>query len=387
MTTTTPKRLAAIRLPGGQAPLYRQVCDAMSGAIAEAEFAPTEKLPTEQELAEHLGLNRLTVRRAYQDLKERGLIIQRRGSGSFVTADAMKRLKVAPKRRLRQVAFAFNVANFHSRRSYIIMELLEGVADRLRNRNADLCHLPVDVGADTEKLLQWFRRFDGIIVQGDLTRTLPQPIWSTLRKEGIPVVATLMSPIITDMPSVHYDRRTAARQAVNHLVQWGSRRLAYVGPLESEVAQAKTAGFLDGLRQHGLALEAGFQIGVQRTPGEGFAVARRLMNADRMPDGIFVDGDFVACELIQALTDASVSVPQDVAVVGYDDIPEAAQCRPSLTSVRPPRREIGQTAADLLSRWQPDTPAPRSIIMDAQIIVRQSCPSTFEGSEPRKGDT
>ncbi|MFI5909058.1 LacI family DNA-binding transcriptional regulator [Dactylosporangium sp. NPDC051541] len=177
-----------------------------------------------------------------------------------------------------------------------------------------------------------------------------------LRSAGRPELA---------MPFVDVDNRDGARQAVEHLLLRGRRIIATIaGPPDSPAA----ADRLEGYRRAMLA--AGRQpliaYGDFTTPSGGHAAAWLLDRTPRL-DGLFVASDAMAAGALQALRKSGRRVPEDVAVVGFDDVPFAAMTTPALTTVRQPVEELGAvTAARLLD------PADDNPILPTELVVRAS---------------
>ncbi|MFG2039261.1 LacI family DNA-binding transcriptional regulator [Dactylosporangium sp. NPDC048998] len=169
------------------------------------------------------------------------------------------------------------------------------------------------------------------------------------------------------IPYVDVDNRDGARQAVEHLLLRGRRTIAMIaGPPDSPAA----ADRLDGYRHAMLA--AGRQplaaYGDFSTPSGGHAAAWLLDRTPRL-DALFVASDAMAAGALQALRKAGRRVPEDVAVVGFDDAPLAAFTTPALTTVRQPVEDLGAVTAALL--LAPD-PAPENPILPTELVVRAS---------------
>jgi len=109
------------------------------------------------------------------------------------------------------------------------------------------------------------------------------------------------------------------------------------------------------------------------SPQAGYPVMKRLLEKTRDFTAVFAYNDLSAIGAIRALTDVGLRVPQDVSVVGFDDIPTAAFYSPSLTTVRQPLRDMGQIAAStLLGRLNESTEPPATIAVEPELIVRES---------------
>lgn len=169
---------------------------------------------------------------------------------------------------------------------------------------------------------------------------------------------------------VDVDNIAAARVATRHLVDLGRTRIATIsGTLTMESAIDRRQGFRDALSEAGLTPfveEAG-----DYSEASGAEAARRILAAGR-PDAIFVASDLMARGALTALRAAGIRVPDDVAVVGFDDSSVALSCDPPLTTIRQPMYAQGEAMAQvLLSRLAGDDP-PRTTILPTELVVRAS---------------
>ncbi|MDT0181818.1 LacI family DNA-binding transcriptional regulator [Microbacterium sp. ARD31] len=220
--------------------------------------------------------------------------------------------------------------------------------------------------------------FERVQVEGALVSPFGQtrPWLDRLRRRGIPVVLVDAVDDTGQSPSVSFDDVAGGRLAAEHLLSTGRRRLAFVGARE-EVRQVRErlAGARAAVAAHpGATIEP---IWTRRTTSElGRAFGEQI--ADRSPgdrpDGIVTSNDHLAIGLLHGLVTRGVRVPEDIAVVGYDDIEFAAIAAVPLTSVRQPAREMGRTAAEmLLARVNGDDHEQlESVVYQPELIVRAS---------------
>jgi DNA-binding LacI/PurR family transcriptional regulator len=159
--------------------------------------------------------------------------------------------------------------------------------------------------------------------------------------------------------------------AVRLLAGLGRRRIATItGPLDMSVSIDRFDGFRAELAAHD-AVDAGSADGDFSTDG-GRRAMEELLAADPGIDAVFAANDLMAIGAIQALTAAGRRVPDDVAVVGFDDSPVAASSRPALTTVRQPMVEIGRALAGLLLTQIASGEPPPPIVLPAEIVRRDS---------------
>ncbi|UDF05008.1 LacI family DNA-binding transcriptional regulator [Asticcacaulis sp. AND118] len=183
-----------------------------------------------------------------------------------------------------------------------------------------------------------------------------------------------------DLPSLVVDNHGGALEAVRHLVEQGCRRIAHIaGPESNLEAQDRLRGYLDGLKEAGRA-EAGFEPRVlpgDFTEATGYAAIQALLTQDDMPDGLFAANDMMALGASLALREAGLSIPGDVAVIGFDDIPVTRYASPPISTLRAGVFDIGRRSLELLSalieRGGTESPSSAaSLIVRPELVVRAS---------------
>ncbi|MGR0320963.1 LacI family DNA-binding transcriptional regulator [Agromyces sp. ZXT2-3] len=187
---------------------------------------------------------------------------------------------------------------------------------------------------------------------------------------GVPVVA-VASEVEPGLHRVSFDQAAGARLATEHLIALGHRRIAHVaGPADSMDAAERRRGVAAALADHGLEVRE--PIAGDWLAASGHAAGRRLL-ADGWASAVVVGNDQMSLGLLHACHEAGVSVPGDLSVVGFDDIPEAAYFTPALTTVRQDfdslGRDIMATVADVL---RDEAAAPDRTSRVPELVVRES---------------
>ncbi|WP_344631803.1 LacI family DNA-binding transcriptional regulator [Streptomyces glaucosporus] len=201
------------------------------------------------------------------------------------------------------------------------------------------------------------------------------------RRHGIPYVVVDRVVPSAEGCSVSVDDITGGALAARHLLAQGHRELVYVsGPMHLSQCRDRYTGALEALREAGLPEES-----LRRIEGErldvtaGRDAGARLLGMTPRPTAVFCANDLLALGVLQALFAAGVSVPDDIALVGYDDIEFAAAAAVPLTSVRQPAARMGQTAADLLieeTGEEAGSHRHQRIVLRPELVVRDSSIST-----------
>src|SRR5688500_890927 len=181
------------------------------------------------------------------------------------------------------------------------------------------------------------------------------------------------------VPCVGLDLNRAGYIATEHLISLGRRRIGYIGDrFGSILFEVRGGGYRDAMKHHGLPVEDELQFEYPFT-GEindyrsGYAVGERVAKMDRKPDAMFVFNDLGALGFQDALLDGGIRVPDDIAIVGLDDIELASRARVPLTTVRQPTDRIGAVAVDtLVARLHGEHPKTRQLFVP-ELVVRESC--------------
>jgi LacI family transcriptional regulator len=215
---------------------------------------------------------------------------------------------------------------------------------------------------------------DGLVVSGP---RVDDPSLAELVRDGFPIVLQGALPDVS-APSVDVDNVAGARGAVEHLISLGHRRIACItnAPLVYTAAQERLDGYR--LALEAADLDASLELvaeGAFDAPSGHAAMAQLL--ARTAFDAAFVASDVVALGAIGALREAGRRVPDDVSIVGFDDIPLAAYFDPPLTTVRLPAYELGHAAGRALLERIADREIPPRTLLPTELIVRSStAPST-----------
>jgi LacI family transcriptional regulator len=192
-----------------------------------------------------------------------------------------------------------------------------------------------------------------------------------LYQQGFPVV------IIDDQqkqitPLISADNVNGAYMAVRHLVNLGHRRIAHIqGPHEYLVSHDRHRGYCQALQEAGITPDPAFIVEGDFLPGSGHACASKFFELplEQRPTAIFASSDEMAYGVLTAAEEYGLSVPQDVALVGFDDDPPSAHTRPALTTVRQPFFEMGQQGIKLLL----------SMVATPQINIHSQWTSSMAG--------
>jgi len=229
----------------------------------------------------------------------------------------------------------------------------------------------------TTSARQWLqnmraRATDGVIL---VTSDLESPIGAELRRLDVPTVVIDPAGVpALDVPTIGATNWAGGLSATQHLVQLGHRRVGFVaGPKNLLCSRARMDGYRAGLEAAGIKPDESLIRQGDFLYDSGFAAGASLLDMDRPPTAIFASSDTMALGVHEAARQRGLRVPNDLSVVGFDDLPEARWASPPLTTVRQPLAEMGGLAARTILRLArgEEIQAPR-IELATELIVRDS---------------
>lgn len=252
---------------------------------------------------------------------------------------------------------------------------LSGVAEAC---NTHRYHLMLSLFNDPAGQEDMYRRvlgsryLDGAVVASN---RLNDPLIPVLLEDNVTFVVAGRHPD----PRVHYvdtDNAGGARMAVEHLIRLGHRRIATItGPLEMPAGQDRLLGYRQAMEAHRLPVDPALIVHGDYTQPSGMTAMQRLLPAS--PTAVFAANDSMAIGAVRALRRAGKQIPSDVAIVGFDDLPLAADVEPALTTVRQPIARMGAMAVEvlvgLLGNPEGVTSQPVRVILPTELVVRDSC--------------
>jgi len=260
--------------------------------------------------------------------------------------------------------------------------LLRGATEACNSHQYQLMLSLFTANTDRQEIYQRILRsgyLDGAIVA---SASLDDPLIPNLLRDQIPFVSVGRRP----NERIHYvdaDNINGARMAVEHLIRLGHRRIATItGPLHMIAGQDRLSGYRQALEARGIPVEEGMIVEGDFTESGGTAAMQRLLPAS--PSAVFVASDTMAVGALKALRQANRRVPQDIALVSFDDIPIASAIEPALTTVRQGIEQMGSMAVEVLlsvleASSEEETPAQR-IVLPTELVIRASCGSALSRS-------
>ncbi|MRR32875.1 LacI family transcriptional regulator, partial [bacterium] len=210
---------------------------------------------------------------------------------------------------------------------------------------------------------------DGAVIASIL---INDPIIQSLNASKMPFVLIGRHPTM-DVNYLDVDNQQAGRKATMHLVRLGYKRIGTITGSQNHVAgYDRYLGYLKAIEDSGHPVRNELVAEGDFSEQGGYDAMLRLLKYK--PDAVFVASDMMAFGAMRALREAKLRIPEDVAIVGFDDIPTAAKAEPPLTTVRQNISQMGGKAVDLLIEIIESGMRPtHKVFMDTELVVRESC--------------
>ncbi len=214
------------------------------------------------------------------------------------------------------------------------------------------------------------RRVDGVLVASSRVGELHTPLLSELQ---IPIVLLNNQHPSTFVHSVRFDNQAGAYEAVRHLLKLGHSQIAYLGDRFGLHSDAERyAGYRKVIAEAGLTVNEDFVIRADGKPAGGRIGAQQLFSSKTLPTAVFCYNDMTALAVLSEAALEGIAVPEDLSVIGFDDIFFASYLNPPLTTVRQPMKELGRRAMQLLLALLRKEETERTILVSGELVVRGS---------------
>lgn len=361
-------------MPEADLPKHRQVFDSLLNAIQSGVYRVGDRLPSEAELGKAFLASRITIAKAVNELQRLGMVSRRAGAGTYVL----------PRKQAAGCVFGLLIPDLG--RTEIFEPICHGMMRSPLSAAHSLLwgHAMGEAKQQEEEAEQLCYQYISQKVSGVFFAPLeftPQKdvfnhrIASALEHAGIPVV--LLDRCILPYPErsrydlVGIDNRRAGFQITRHLLQLGSRRIAFAAkPLSAPTVDARIAGYREALHCAGLSLQENL---VRYGDPEDKAFIQELLD-ECAPEAVVCANDLTAARLMHGFLEAGVRIPEDIRMVGIDDVKYASMLPVPLTTHHQNCGDIGSVAiSTMLDRIEHPALPTRDILLQATLVVRKSC--------------
>lgn len=330
---------------------------------------------TLEDIAKKAGVSRSTVSRVVNehpyvrtDVRKRVLkVIQDTG----YHPNAAARTLVSQRSSMLGLVIPRSVSSFFT--DPYFPHLTQGITQACNQFDYTLALFVIGSKEDEEKTLPRVSRngfLDGLIIQ---TGILGDQLVDRLTSSNIPLVVAGRPHQQNGVSYVDVDNVAAAMVATNHLIQLGRKRIALItGPQSRCESIDRKNGYIQALKAHGYSVDEKLIVESEFTGTGGYIAMQQLLQ--QKPDAIFAASDDLAIGAIHAVRDVGLRVPEDIAFVGFDDLPTTALSGINLTTIRQPVVKFGVKVVELLIDLIENGVKPaRRLIMDTELIIRDTC--------------
>jgi signal transduction histidine kinase/DNA-binding LacI/PurR family transcriptional regulator/AraC-like DNA-binding protein len=278
------------------------------------------------------------------------------------------------------------------------INLWHGVADQALERNVNLIcfsggiphwHEQYEAQKNILFNIPNTENVDGLLIWANiLSHTLDRSSLEAfcLRYASLPIIS--MGMILPTIPSIQIDMRDGMRKLLSHLIEaHGRRKIAFIrGSEVSQDAEERYQAYIETLNKYHISVDPNLIISGDFRRYSGTAAIKQLISTHHIGfDALVSANDNMAIGAMQALQEQGIRIPDDVVVAGFDDIEETRAITPSLTTVRAPWHSLGSKSVDLLLSKLANDPLPDQILLETELICRQSCGCQYTTVEHEAG--
>jgi len=341
--------------------------------VREASIAPGKRIPSERELAERYKISRTSVREAIAQLLIEGVLVRGGGRGTYV-AEGMP---AVPRGQLkRQVGF------WIGERIFLFVQagynrILAGASEACYEAGYGLQFLPIDDRKMRELLDRGVPtdQLDGSILAGGANRDLV----ATLETSGIPLMLVDLLTGGGTAESIHIDYESGTKAAVDHLLSLGHTNVGFIGFAHSHKYESYWRSLDErGMPYHPRSVEFLEASDLSASTVAGFAAMQTILKRPPLPSAVIVTNDCVALGAMEALNLASIPVPEQMSIIGFDDLIDGPV---PLTTVRVDLIEVGRVAARRLIAWIEKGERPvEPTRVPVELVIRASTAAPVRAS-------
>lgn len=363
--------------------IYSRVEEDLEKQIANGILSPKECILSEKKLSEHYNISRISTRRAITNLVKKELLYRIPGKGTFVSESL-------PKHSSGQISVSFVVPDVND---FFLAEVCRGIQMEAQKFGYNLIIQSSGGNIELENSNIKY------LLNHDIRGAIIFPNWGlanfeaifNLKKAGIPFV--LVDRYFKDLDSdyVGVDNYKGAFEATEYLINMGHEKIIHIYGFSGSANDERLNGYKDAMGEAGLYKN----ITIERTCSDtkstyttadrfepdrhgGFASMQRILANAKLPTAIFAGNDYLALGATQAIQEAGLKCPDDISLVGFDNLKISPFFSPPLTTVHQPKCEIGKTAVQLLKKridalLDGEELPFEHMELKSRLIVRSSC--------------
>lgn len=352
-------------------PLYRQLKKIIKTQIETNQKKPGDSIPSEKELCELYGISQITARKAIFELVNEGMLFRVPGKGTFIV-EPKPGAKSPLKTKTENIGFIISQEHHPVFSNSFYSLVFNGAEEESRSQGYNLFYQTVDENSMSDlmsfKLIKE-KKVDGLLLVGEMNHDFILK----LREKEIPLVLVDHWIQGIDLDAIVTDNVNSAFEAVNYLIDLGHRTIGFVSAsFQYETFNERFKGYKLALQKHNLEYNENFlQINV---PWSGYGVMDKILARKVFPTAIFACNDLIAIRIMTAIQDRNLKIPDDISVIGFDDIDLSSQIYPALTTLRVHKEEMGSLAVKRLIQGINDKErVPKKTVLPTELVTRKSC--------------
>ena len=361
---------------------HEQITQQLMERLQEEVYETGAFLPAERLLAEEFGVSRPTLRKALEPLVEAGMLVNLPGVGTRVAAanGLQKAVQIEATTRSDWRIIALLLPDITNRFFIEVTEAIEYAALQ-RGYQLLLCNSRHQASLEAVHLRQLAERgVGGVIIGHDPNQELPETL-GLLEEANIPFVFLFSSPNAARYDSIVLDEQAGVQQALKYLFSLGHREIAYCRTA-GIVPHPRETAYRNILAEQGLTVRESHVLPFEKLESAaGQEAVRKLLATKPKPTAVFGGNDHSALLLLKHLAALNVRVPQDLSVIGFDNLSFTEHLTTPLTTVDQPKHEMGRRAVELLLEriTYPADANSRREVLHPHLIIRESCISRISG--------
>jgi len=367
-------------------PLYKQVAADIRNQITSGKLQSGDRLPSQRELADEYEVSLITVKKAISELNSEGILYSRVGKGTFVN-QRKRRREISSHQvigvvlsDLKSPYFSLIINGVEKRASeegyHILLSNSSGQQEKEESQISQF----LDLGADGLVIASMSHEYRA-----------NQTIWR-LHNDGFPYVVV---SYIADEEIYHVgtDHETGAYLATEHLISQGYEHIGYVNAEEGNLlGEVRKSGYKRALEEYEVIYDPRYSFqypfrGEWNDYKSGYRVGEEFLQQEERPEALFIYNDLGALGFESRMVEAGVQIPEEVAIVGFDDIERCKYCEIPLTTIRQPTERIGEIAVKILLHRIAGEETEVRTILTPELVVRESCGSQLAPNDPRVSAT
>jgi len=356
-------------------PLSTQLKKIIIFQIQNGTLKPGEKTPSERDLSEKYNVSRATTRSTMMALAQEGYVIRYSGSGTFIKEGTdFSQKKLFKTGNIAFIRCQHSSSSHKIKQDQIYSDIMEGIQSFITNTDFHLLFSYLFTSGDSfqasfEALV---KKVDGLII-GEIR---DQSFYNLLKDLELPIVLVNPSIHYNNLNTVDYENVFGAITATEHLINLGHRKIGFInGRLTTRHATEKFTGYKTALEKNDIKFKEEYVGGGTDWHSEtGYNSMKKLLLDKTGITAVFTANDALAFGAMNAIRDTGLRIPEDIAVIGFDNMIASAHVTPPLSTMKIDRHEMGRVATSrLFDMIKNGNKSQQKILFTPELVIRASC--------------